>query len=145
MKNINLFSIDYILQIILALARRISRQSKSTSPSSPSTRLRLAGQCVVQTQLYNSNYDCYITNTPEFIHKTKYFKFLYLFCRHFFFENINMFISAQNNVLIKSTLDNSPPPLLNLKLLRPQGQIIYVKFKKIAINQLFNFFFSVII
>ena len=24
----------------------------------------------------------------------------------------------------KSTLDNSPPPLLNLKLLRPQGQII---------------------
>ena len=56
-----------------------------------------------------------------------------------------MFISAQNNVIIKSTLDNSPPPLLNLKLSRPQGQIIYVKCKKIAINQLFNFFFSAII
>ena len=31
----------------------------------------------------------------------------------------------------KSTLDNSPPPLLNLKsLLRPQGQIIDVKCEK---------------
>ena len=34
----------------------------------------------------------------------------------------------------KSTLGNSPPPLLNLKsLLRPQGQIIDVKCKKSAI------------
>ena len=30
----------------------------------------------------------------------------------------------------KSTLDNSPPPLLNLKCLRPQGQIIDVKCEK---------------
>ena len=30
----------------------------------------------------------------------------------------------------KSTLDNSPPPILNLKLLRPQGKIIDVKCKK---------------
>ena len=34
----------------------------------------------------------------------------------------------------KSTLDNSPPPLLNLKLLRPQGQIIDVKFSKLSEN-----------
>ena len=50
-------------------------------------------------------------------------------------------ICATQN-LNKSTLDNSPPPLLNLKsLLRLQGQIIDVKCKKIAINQPFwNFF-----
>ena len=36
-----------------------------------------------------------------------------------------------NNKYNKSTLDNSPPPLLNLKsLLQPQGQIIDVKCEK---------------
>ena len=31
------------------------------------------------------------------------------------------------HILIMSTLDDSPPQFLNLKLLRPQGQIIDVK------------------
>ena len=39
----------------------------------------------------------------------------------------------------KSTLDISPTPLLNLKLLRPQGQIIDLKCEK---SQLIGFFFS---
>ena len=43
-------------------------------------------------------------------------------------------------LLNKSTLDNSPPPLFNLK----QGQIIDVKCKNLYKSAIFNFF-SVII
>ena len=48
-------------------------------------------------------------------------------CRNAFIINIIYFNIEQYN---KSTLNNSPPPLLNLKLLRSQGQIIDVKCKK---------------
>ena len=42
-----------------------------------------------------------------------------------------IFLSADPFKENKSTLDNSPPPLLKLKLLlRPQGQIIDVKCEK---------------
>ena len=46
----------------------------------------------------------------------------------------------------KSPLDNSPPPLLNLKLiLQPQGQIIDVKCKKSQLIGHFDFFSAIII
>ena len=49
---------------------------------------------------------------------------------------------GQHNNLNKSTLDNSPPPLLNLKsLLQPQGQIIDVKWEKWQLIGHFEFFF----
>ena len=44
----------------------------------------------------------------------------------------------------KSTLDKSPPPLLNLKLLRPQGQIIDIKCKKSQLIGIFDFFSAII-
>ena len=54
-------------------------------------------------------------------------------------------ICATQN-LNKSTLDNSPPPLLNLKsLLRLQGQIIDVKCKKNRNKSAILKFFSAII
>ena len=45
-----------------------------------------------------------------------------------YFENRIMPERLYDN---KSTLNNSPPPLLKLKLLRPQCQIIDVKFEKL--------------
>ena len=46
-------------------------------------------------------------------------------------ENIDIAIVNPTTFKNKSTLDNSPPPLLKLKLLmRPQGQIIDVKCEK---------------
>ena len=44
----------------------------------------------------------------------------------------------------KNTLDNSPPPLLNLKVLRPQGQIIDVKCEKSQETGHFEFFQAII-
>ena len=50
-----------------------------------------------------------------------------------------------NNTKNKSTLDNSPPPLLNLKsLLRPQGQIIDVNAKNDNKSTILNFFPAII-
>ena len=47
-----------------------------------------------------------------------------------FLANLGRFRGLFKEFLNKSTLDNCPPPLLNLKSLRPQGQIIDVKCKQ---------------
>ena len=62
-----------------------------------------------------------------------------------FIKSLHMRAFFLKDIINKSTLDNSSPPLLNLKLLRTQGQIIDVK--KCEKSQLighFNFFSAII-